>query len=67
MKRALKWTVRAVVVLVGLLLLVLLATLTAVDHTPCRDLPAWRETSARLEQLQATTSVCSTGGLCCLK
>lgn len=56
MKRALKWTVRVVVVLVGLLLLVLLATLTTVDHTPFRDLPAWRETSARLEGLQAATN-----------
>jgi hypothetical protein len=57
MKRALKWTVRVVPVLAGLLLLVLLVTLTSVHHAPYRDLPAWRETSARLEQLRATTNV----------
>jgi len=39
MKRALKWTVRVVVVLAALLLLVLLATVTTVDRTPYRDLP----------------------------
>ena len=53
MKRALKWAGRVVVGLAALLLLVLLATLTTVDRTPYRDLPAWRETSARLEQLRA--------------
>jgi len=57
MKRALKWSVRVVVGLAALLLLVLLATLTTVDPTPYRDLPAWRETSARLEQLRAATNV----------
>jgi len=57
MKRALKWTVRVVVGLAALLLLVLLATLTTVDHTPYRGLPAWRETSTRLEQLRAATNV----------
>ena len=56
MKRVLKWTVRVVVGLAALLLLVLLATVTTVDHTPYRDLPAWRETSARLEQLRAATN-----------
>jgi len=57
MKRALKWSVRVVVVLAALLLLVLLATLTTVNHTPYRDVPAWRETSACLEQLRAATNV----------
>jgi len=57
MKRALKWSVRVVAGLAGLLLLVLLATLTTVDHTAYRDLPAWRETSTRLEQLRAATNV----------
>jgi hypothetical protein len=56
MKRGVNWSVRVVVVLLGLLLLVLLAALTTVDYTPYRDVPAWRETSARLEQLRAATN-----------
>ena len=55
MKRALKWTVRVVFILAGLLLLVLLATVTTVDHTPYRDLPAWR---IRVNLTQAPQSAC---------
>jgi hypothetical protein len=57
MKRALKWLARVVVGLAGLGLLLLLATLTRVDHSPFRDLPAGKETAAALESLQHATNL----------
>ncbi|MBE7503526.1 MAG: neutral/alkaline non-lysosomal ceramidase N-terminal domain-containing protein [Verrucomicrobiales bacterium] len=57
MKPVVKWSVRLGLALTTLLLLVPLATLTRVDQTPFRDLPAWQDTAARLLELRAGTNV----------
>lgn len=57
MKPVVKWSVRFGLALTTLLLLVPLATLSRVDHTPFRDLPAWQDTAARLQELRTGTNV----------
>jgi hypothetical protein len=55
MKRVTKWLIRIVAGLAALLLVTATTTLTTVDHTPYRELPAFKETCARLHQIKPGT------------